>query len=267
MAKTPDHTYWSGASRLRWVWDLNPRSHRCDDGFQDRSLRPLGQPTPRRHRAPGGWGAARCVEQPSRSAVALALAQGEFGRLRPAVALVGQRDLVARLVGPDLTDQRRAALDRSVVELGDHVAGLQPRLGRGTVRGDGRGAARALVRDGRAAGLLLHRHRRADHRVDGLARLDQLLGDVLGLVDRDGEAEADRTGLGLADAAAAGGLDGGVDADDRTTRVQERPARVARVDRGVGLQGAHVRVLVAGAVTGGHRAVLRADDAGGDRVG
>lgn len=33
---------------LRWVWDLNPRRHRCLDGFQDRSLRPLGQPTPRR---------------------------------------------------------------------------------------------------------------------------------------------------------------------------------------------------------------------------
>lgn len=30
---------------LRWVWDLNPRRHRCLDGFQDRSLRPLGQPT------------------------------------------------------------------------------------------------------------------------------------------------------------------------------------------------------------------------------
>ncbi|GGW07872.1 hypothetical protein GCM10010264_33330 [Streptomyces globisporus] len=25
VAEAPDHTYWSGASRLRWVWDLNPR--------------------------------------------------------------------------------------------------------------------------------------------------------------------------------------------------------------------------------------------------
>lgn len=33
----------------RRVWDLNPRWHRCHDGFRDRSLRPLGQLSLRRH--------------------------------------------------------------------------------------------------------------------------------------------------------------------------------------------------------------------------
>ena len=42
-----------------------------------------------------------------------------------------------------------------------------------------------------AAGLLVHGDRGTDHRVDRLAGLDQLLGDVLRLVDRDREAEAD----------------------------------------------------------------------------
>src|SRR2546429_5774408 len=47
------------------------------------------------------------------------------------------------------------------------------------------------------------------------------------LVDRDGEADAD--------AAVNGALDRVVDTDDLALRVDKRPARVPRIDRGVGL--------------------------------
>ena len=70
-------------------------------------------------------------------------------------------------------------------------------------------------------------------------------------VDRD--READR--LRAAD-------DRGVDADHLAARVQQRPARVARVERRVGLD--HVRDQPAGA--GAHAASERADDARGDGV-
>lgn len=53
----------------------------------------------------------------------------------------------------------------------------------------------------------------------GLPVLDELLGDPLGLVDGDREADADAAGL---TAAAAQAGDGGVDADEATGRVDER---------------------------------------------
>ena len=57
--------------------------------------------------------------------------------------------------------------------------------------------------------------------------LDQLVHHRARQVDRDGEAVA-RVEAGLAG-------DGGVDADDLAPDVDQRAARVARVDRGVGL--------------------------------
>ena len=52
-----------------------------------------------------------------------------------------------------------------------------------------------------------------------------------------------------------------VDPDDLALHVEQRPARVAGVDRGVGLDGVDVGLVVG--VTGGDRAVQRADDARG----
>ncbi len=90
---------------------------------------------------------------------------------------------------------------------------------------------------------------------DGAALLE--LGDLgLGGVDRDREADAD------AAAAAAAGLDLGVDADHPAGRVEQRAARVARVDRRVGLQDVVDREAV------GRRdlALQRGDHAGRQRA-
>ena len=54
-----------------------------------------------------------------------------------------------------------------------------------------------------------------------------------------------------------------VDPDDLALHVEQRAAGVARVDRGVGLDGVDVGLVVG--LAGRHRAVERADDAGGDR--
>ena len=63
--------------------------------------------------------------------------------------------------------------------------------------------------------------------VGDLAVVAQLVDRALGEVDRDREADAL--------VAARGGLDLLVDADHLAVGVEQRPARVARVDRGVGL--------------------------------
>ena len=55
-----------------------------------------------------------------------------------------------------------------------------------------------------------------------------------------------------------------VDADQFAVHVHQRAAGVARVDRGVGLDGVEHGVLVLGVAARGDRPVQRADDAGGD---
>ncbi len=62
----------------------------------------------------------------------------------------------------------------------------------------------------------------------------------------------------------AHGGDRRVDPDQFAVHVDQRPAGVAGVDRGVGLDGVEHGVLVAGVAAGGDRTVQRADDAGGD---
>src|SRR5262249_2552597 len=69
------------------------------------------------------------------------------------------------------------------------------------------------------------------------AALEQLLDDAVGGVAGDREADPDRA------AAAAAGLDLRVDADHLAVRVEQRAARVTRVDRRVGLD--HVADLEA----------------------
>ncbi len=67
---------------------------------------------------------------------------------------------------------------------------------------------------------------------------DELLGDGEGVGDRDDEADVRRLLLLVA------GGDGGVDADDLAVGVDQRPARVARADGGVGLDQAGQRAAL-----------------------
>src|SRR6266516_7001047 len=60
----------------------------------------------------------------------------------------------------------------------------------------------------------------------------ELVDDLLGMVDRDREADTDAAG-GLAVNAGVGGGD----THHLAGAVDQRPTRVARVDRGVGLDG------------------------------
>src|SRR5262249_56580174 len=84
-----------------------------------------------------------------------------------------------------------------------------------------------------------------------VALLLELGHQLLGRVDRDGEADAD--------VAAALAEDRGVDADDVAVLVEQGAARVAGIDRRVGLDEVVVGPLADGAT-------LRADDARGDGV-
>jgi hypothetical protein len=108
------------------------------------------------------------------------------------------------------------------------------------------GDRRVLRRD------LADRH--ADHRAADLAMRDQVVHHLLGQRDRDREAVT-RVEAGLAG-------DRRVDADDLAPRIHERPTRVARVDRSVGLD--EVGNVVVRAREPGEAAPLGAHYAGRD---
>ena len=92
-----------------------------------------------------------------------------------------------------------------------------------------------------------------------IALLDQLVDDGLGRIDRDGEADAlDRRGRGIEVAHLHR-----IDADDLPVAVDERPAGIAVIERGIGLDQVHRAVVDCQiAVDGrddavGHRAAQR----------
>ncbi len=93
--------------------------------------------------------------------------------------------------------------------------------------------------------------------------LQDLGGGHLDLLDRDREADADVAALVGGDLRAERG-DRGVDPDHLALQVDQRATGVAGVDRGVGLHGVDVGVVVL-ALARGDRPVDRADDAGGHR--
>src|SRR5207342_3223388 len=83
-----------------------------------------------------------------------------------------------------------------------------------------------------------------------LAELAKLVDDVRRRLGRNREADADR--------ATARRYDRRVDADDLARHVEERPAGIAAVDRGVGLEEVVIRTGIDVAVSGrdnadGHR--------------
>src|SRR6478609_915150 len=109
---------------------------------------------------------------------------------------VGQRGAVARCLGADRGHEVRGVGDHLVVEPGDHVAVLQPRLVRR--RTGGHVADPRPGRGGRVA------HRDAELRVADRVAALHLLRDPHGLVDGDREPDADRPRLGACTGAEAG---------------------------------------------------------------
>ena len=99
--------------------------------------------------------------------------------------------------------------------------------------------------------------RMPEERVLDVSALDDLRDDVAHGVARDGEADAE-----VALLTGVAGRNLRVDADHLAARVEQRPAGVAVVQRGVGLD----RVLDREVVRRGERPVDRADDPGGHRA-
>src|SRR3954451_13906447 len=134
--------------------------------------------------------------------------------------------------GPPGRDQVVPAPDGDASELHDQVALAQPGLGGWATRYDAGDERAGVAAQPVSLGLLRGDPGRAldpeERRLDGPPG-DDPLGDLERLVGRDREPDP-----GVA-ARAAG--DGGVDPDDLPGRVGEGATGVARVDRGVGLDG------------------------------
>src|SRR5215208_7211971 len=164
--------------------------------------------------------------------------------MRLAVADVGELDLVAGLVAADDRAEVVGTPDDLVVDLRDDVAAQRDR--RPTDLRVDVAAPQTGLR-GRAAGRdRLHERAALDREQAGEGRVDRLRAHaqvgvldralrlqvaklLLDRVDRDREADADVAVAGAA------GLDLRVDADDAPGRVEQRAARVAGVDRRIGL--------------------------------
>ena len=103
----------------------------------------------------------------------------------------------------------------------------------------------------------------------GLARADQLVGNVGRLGGGNREADADGAGLLFAGGRHRG--NGRVHADELAGRVDERPTGITRIDRGINLNGIgdrrNVRFAARALLLGCHGTVERGHDAGGHRVG
>ncbi len=163
-------------------------------------------------------------------------------------AVDGQRDLVADRRQADAVAQIGRAVDRRAID-GDHqIAAAQPgALGRrarqhpGDQRPLGAGGAE---RPGEIGGQVLDRH--PDLAAPDLAVADQLVHHVARHIDRHGKADADIAALRRQDR--------GVDADQPAAQIDQRAARIAGIDRGVGLD----EILVALDAEPG--AAERADD-------
>src|SRR5690606_35402122 len=144
--------------------------------------------------------------------------------------------------------------DLVAIEGQDHVADPDARLFGGAARLDpgDQGADRAIQaqRIGKGTRDLLHLYadQSATHTAIGL----QLLYDVLGDVDGDGEADAH--------VAARTGEDLRIDADHLAGQVEQRASGVAGIDGHVGLDEGHILLVTADAAAGG------ADHTGGHRV-
>src|SRR5829696_4586452 len=174
-----------------------------------------------RARLGGGARLGTTPDRPWLRSVGRQLAERHLGRLLLAVTGVGDRHLVAGLVGPDRGRERRGVGDVPVVDLADHVALLET--------GVGGGLALLHATDHGAGALLGIADADAEVGVGRLTVVDELVGDDPGVVDRDREPDADVAALRAGARPAGQRGDGGVDADDLAVGVDERTAGVAGV--------------------------------------
>jgi len=179
-------------------------------------------PAPRRASAPPprDRAARRCLRR---------LDQGHLGRRLPAVPHETQRDLVP---GPEPRHLRAQLLvrgDRAGADRDDDVAALQAGARRGAVRvgvrHDGAAQVGQAERPRQVRGQRLHGE--PGVAPDDAAVLHEVVEHLVRHGRRDGEADPL--------VAAAAREDRRVDADHLAARVDQRPARVAGVDGGVGL--------------------------------
>src|SRR5215207_2841017 len=140
-----------------------------------------------------------------------------------AVEVVLIHDLLAVDGGDDVADDG--------VALGRLGEPAQPRRGGRAVRVELKYQQPFVNRQAYAAQVGDGARVESELRADDAPLADELRQDALGDVDGDGEADAHG-------AAAVGREDLRVDADHAPLRVEQRAAGVARVDRGVGLDGA-----------------------------
>jgi len=126
-------------------------------------------------------------------------------------------------------DQAIGARDLVVAQLGDDVALLNAGLGGRTILNDARHIRAAIGAQLVGAGVerVDARKRGAHVRMHRSFAVDNLVGNVLGVVNRNGKAHA-RAGARVA-------LDKRVDTHKLAIVVNERAAGVARVDGGIGL--------------------------------
>ncbi len=218
---------------------------------QPPALRSVGAPSRRRSRPPALPATGAPGHRRSRPPALPAAAQPHC-----AVAQHGDRQRDPYRVGEQQPLDALRVRHRGAPHGQHQVAGLEPGPG-GRTAGDDLDQPQAAALAGLLGDRRGQRGGHADHPQVGPAHpaLGQQRGDDPpgGGIHRDGEAEADPGYRG-------------VDADDPAGRIRQRPAGVAGVQCGVGLD--HVLDHPPGAAAaGGQRPAERADHAGGHRPG
>ena len=156
-------------------------------------------------------------------------------------------------------DQAIGARDLVVAQLGNDIALLDAGLGGGTVLDDARHVRAAIGAQLVGAGIerVDARKRGAQVRMNRRLAVNNLVGNVLGVVNGNGKAHA-RAGARVA-------LDERVDAHQLAVVVNERAAGVARVDGGIGLDHVGIDGVTVGRAHG-RGAIQRRHNARGDRL-
>ena len=177
-----------------------------------------------------------------------------------------QAHAVSGVVGRQQVGERGGRGDDAAVDRGDHVAGRQPHAGR-RVAGEHAGHGRPGVRHAQAGGARLRRRHDFDPEKPGGADVHRGRGRALRDLPRDRERRGDRDRVTADRRRPREGARGrGVHADHLPGGVDQRPARVAGADGGVGLdQTAEPLSVAAAGVACGDRLVERGDHAAGDQ--
>ena len=156
-------------------------------------------------------------------------------------------------------DQAIGARNLIVAQLGNDIALLDAGLGGRTVLDDACHVRAAIGAQLVSASIerVDARKRGAQVRMNRRLAVDDLVGNVLGIVNGNGKAHA-RAGARVA-------LDERVDTHQLTVVVNERAAGVARVDGGIGLDHVGIDGVTVGRAHG-RGAIQRRHDTRGDRL-